>query len=101
MNLKRPLVLYPVSIVLGLLIWEGIARAVPKALFAPPSAVLGRLAAMTLDGSLPLALLGSVQHMLAGYLLAVLVAVPVGIIVGRNIPVTNISRGANGYRAAI
>jgi len=86
-NLKRPLVLYPVSIVLGLLIWEGIARAVPKALFAPPSAVLGRLAAMTLDGSLPLALLGSVQHMLAGYLLAVLVAVPVGIIVGRNIPV--------------
>ncbi len=87
MNLKRPLVLYPVSIVLGLLVWEGIARVLPKALFASPSAVLGRLAAMTVDGSLPIALLGSVQHMLAGYLLAVLVAVPVGIVVGRNVPV--------------
>ena len=87
MNLKRPLVLYPVSILLGLLVWEGIARVLPKALFAPPSAVLGRLAAMTADGSLPIALLGSVQHMLAGYLLAVLVAVPVGIVVGRNVPV--------------
>ena len=87
MNLRRPLVLYPVSIVLGLLVWEGIARVLPKALFAPPSAVLGRMAAMTADGSLPIALLGSVQHMLAGYLLAVLVAVPVGIVVGRNVPV--------------
>jgi ABC-type nitrate/sulfonate/bicarbonate transport system permease component len=82
--LKRPLVLYPVSIVLGLCVWEAVARAVPKGLFAPPSAVLGRLAAMTADGSLPLALLGSVQHMVAGYLLAVLVAIPVGILVGRN-----------------
>ena len=46
-SLNRPLVLYPVSIVLGLFVWEAIARVVPKALFAPPSAVLGRLAAMT------------------------------------------------------
>ena len=82
--LTRPLAIYPVSIVLGLLVWEAIARAAPTAVFAPPTAVLGRLAAMTLDGSLPVALLGSIQHMLAGYLLAVLLAIPVGIIVGRN-----------------
>lgn len=84
MTLNRPLVLYPVSIVLGLCIWEALARVIPKALFAPPSAVLGRLAVMTSDGSLLLALAGAVQHMLLGYLLAVLVAIPVGIVVGRN-----------------
>lgn len=87
MILNRPLVLYPVSIVLGLLVWEAIGRALPKALFASPSAVLGRLAAMTADGSLPMALLGAVQHMLVGYVLAVLVAIPVGIVVGRNVSV--------------
>lgn len=87
MILNRPLVLYPVSIVLGLLVWEAIGRALPKALFASPSAVLGRLAAMTADGSLPMALLGAVQHMLVGYVLAVLVAIPVGIVVGRNVAV--------------
>ena len=81
---QRPLLLYPISIVLGLCIWEAAGRALPKALFAPPSAVIGRLAAMIADGSLPLALLGAVQHMLVGYLLAVVVAIPVGILVGRS-----------------
>ena len=81
---RRPLLLYPISIVLGLCIWEAAARALPKALFAPPSAVVGRLAAMIADGSLPLALLGAIQHMLVGYVLAVLVAIPVGILVGRS-----------------
>ena len=83
-SLTRPLVLYPVSIVLGLCVWEAFAQVIPRALFAPPSAVLGRLAAMTVDGSLPTALLGSIQHMLAGYLLAALLAIPVGIVVGRS-----------------
>lgn len=87
MILKRPLVLYPISIVLGFFAWEVIGRALPKALLAPPSAVLGRLIAMTGDGSLPIALLGAVQHMVVGYLLAVLAAIPVGIVVGRNVTV--------------
>lgn len=78
------LALYPLSIVLGLCLWEAVARVVPKGLFAPPSAVLGRLAAMTADGSLPLALAGSVQHMIVGYLLAVVAAIPLGILIGRN-----------------
>ena len=83
-SLNRPLVLYPVSIVLGLLIWEAIAWVIPKAVFAPPSAVLGRLLTLTLDGSIPAALFGSIQHMLAGYLLAVALAIPAGIVIGRN-----------------
>jgi NitT/TauT family transport system permease protein len=81
---RSNLVLYPVSIVLGLGVWEALARAVPKGLFAPPSTVLGRLAAMTADGSLPVALLGSVQHMIVGYVLAVLMAIPLGILIGRS-----------------
>jgi ABC-type nitrate/sulfonate/bicarbonate transport system permease component len=86
-SLNRPLVLYPISIVLGLCVWEAIARALPKALFAPPSAVLGRLAAMTADGSLPTALLGAVQHMLVGYLLAVLVAIPLALIAAASLAI--------------
>ena len=82
--LKRPLVLYPISLALGLSVWEVIARALPKAFLAPPSAVFGRLVTLTADGSLPMALLGAMQHMVAGYLLAVIVAVPVGIVVGRS-----------------
>ncbi len=84
---SRPLVLYPLSIVLGLGLWGAVARLIPKGVFAAPSAVLTRLAALTADGSLPLALLGSIQHMLAGYLLAVLLAIPIGIVVGRNVQV--------------
>ena len=85
--IKRPLLLYPISIVLGLLVWEAVARVLPKAVFAPPTAVLARLFAMTADGSLPTALLGSVQHMLLGYVLAALVAIPLGILVGRSMSV--------------
>ena len=82
--LNRPLVLFPVSIVLGLVVWQCVAQIIPKGLFAPPTAVLGRLASLISDGSLATALLGSIQHMLAGYLLAVLLAIPIGIIVGRS-----------------
>jgi|ERR1043166_6144637 ABC-type nitrate/sulfonate/bicarbonate transport system permease component len=82
--LKRPLLLYPISIVAGLLLWEMIARSLPKSLLAPPSAVFGKLLTMTADGSLPAALLGSIQHMLVGYLLAVVLAVPLGVLIGRN-----------------
>jgi ABC-type nitrate/sulfonate/bicarbonate transport system permease component len=79
--------LYPASILLGLLVWEAVAMFVPRGLLPPPSAVLGRLAAMTADGSLPRALAGSVQHMIVGYLLAVAAAIPLGILIGRNAPV--------------
>ena len=98
--LKRPLVLYPISIVLGLCIWEVFARILAQQFFAPPSAVLGRLVAMTIDGSLPLALFGAVQAMLVGYLLAVIVAIPLGIVVGRNAAVaTAVEPVLNGIYA--
>ena len=81
---QRSLALFLISLVLGFLLWEAAGRALPKALLAPPSAVVAKLYAMIVDGSLPRALLGSIQHMVVGYLLAVIAAIPVGIIVGRN-----------------
>ena len=80
----RSLALFLISLVLGFLLWEAAGRVLPKALLAPPSAVVAKLYAMIVDGSLPRALLGAVQHMVVGYLLAVLAAIPVGIVVGRN-----------------
>jgi ABC-type nitrate/sulfonate/bicarbonate transport system permease component len=84
---KRTTVLYALSIAGGLLVWEALCQFVPGALVAPPSAVLGRLVTLIAQGTIPAALAGSIQHMVAGYLLAVAVAVPLGIVVGRNEPV--------------
>jgi ABC-type nitrate/sulfonate/bicarbonate transport system permease component len=72
------------SIAAGLLIWEIAAHDVPRVVFAPPSAVLKRLAADTISGTLPAALLASLGHLTLGYLLAVAVAIPLGFAIGRN-----------------
>jgi NitT/TauT family transport system permease protein len=81
---NHPVVLYPVSIALGLAAWEAVSRVMPKSLMAPPSAVIGRLFAMTADGSLPTALFGAMQHMILGYAIAIAVAIPLGMAVGRS-----------------
>jgi NitT/TauT family transport system permease protein len=81
---RQGLLLFPVSIVGGLSVWEMGARLVPKGLLAPPSAVISRFLDLVADGSLPLALLSSLQHMVAGYAIAVALAVPIGILLGRS-----------------
>ncbi|MCZ6729529.1 MAG: ABC transporter permease [SAR324 cluster bacterium] len=83
-TVNNPHLLYPISIFGGLAVWEIIARSLPRTLLAPPTAVGLRLWEMIGDGSIPVALASSLQHMLAGYLLAVLVAVPLGIALGRS-----------------
>ncbi|MCG8543101.1 MAG: ABC transporter permease [Alphaproteobacteria bacterium] len=81
---REGILLFPISILLGLSVWELAGRAVPAALLAPPSKVFVRLWDMLADGSLPLALLASMQHMVIGYVLAVAVAIPLGIALGRS-----------------
>lgn len=81
---RQGLVLFATSILGGLAIWELVARTLPKTLLAPPTAVASRFLDMVADGSLPLALLSSLQHMIAGYVIAVALAVPVGILLGRS-----------------
>ena len=75
--------LYVVSIAAGLLIWQLIAQQFEAFVLAPPSAVLARLVASTLDGSLPLAVAASARHALLGLLIATALAVPLGMLIGR------------------
>jgi len=84
MTENRPYLLFPLSILIGLLGWEIAGQALSGALLAPPSAVLVRFTEMLADGSLPLAFASSIQHMVLGYGLAVAVAVPFGIALGRS-----------------
>jgi NitT/TauT family transport system permease protein len=81
---SRPALLFVFSIVAGLTVWELAGRLLSGALLAPPSLVLVRFAGGIADGSLPLAFASSIQHMTLGYLLAVAVATPLGIALGRS-----------------
>lgn len=76
--------LYPLSIVAGLVLWEFWAQGLPEAILAPPSAVVTRLFEEVVSGTIPLAFLGSLGHLLLGYGLAVAVAVPLGFVMGRS-----------------
>jgi NitT/TauT family transport system permease protein len=75
---------YVLSLVVGVVAWELVARELPGVVFASPSAVLQRLIADTLSLQLPTALLRSLGHMLLGYTLALAVAIPLGFLMGRN-----------------
>ena len=72
------------SLFMGLVLWEFAAHDVSRVVFAPPSAVLVRLGADIVSGVLPLALLGSLAHLTVGFLLAVVLALPLGFAIGRN-----------------
>lgn len=72
------------GVAIALLLWEALGRAFGAELFAPPSAVFPQLAAMLAQGQV-LAILGnSLLAMLAGYLVACLVAIPLGVAMGRS-----------------
>ncbi|HET7730697.1 MAG TPA: ABC transporter permease [Usitatibacter sp.] len=71
------------SILGGLVIWELVASQYSSFILPPPSAVLRRLLDTAFDMKLLVALYGALQHMLAGFALAVAVAVPLGIMMGR------------------
>ncbi len=76
--------LYPLSIVAGLVLWELGAQGLPKAVLAPPSAVAVRLAEGVVSGVYPLAFAAALAHLVLGYALAVAVAVPLGVLMGRS-----------------
>jgi ABC-type nitrate/sulfonate/bicarbonate transport system permease component len=64
-------------------IWEIGGRRVGDALLAPPSMVLPDFIAMFEDPALLATVAGSLRQMVAGYALALLAGVPVGIAMGR------------------
>jgi ABC-type nitrate/sulfonate/bicarbonate transport system permease component len=72
------------GVALALLAWEAVGRACGVELFAPPSAVLPALGAMLAQGQV-LAILGnSLLAMLAGYVAACVIAIPLGVAMGRS-----------------
>ena len=81
---RSPFLFYPVSFLFGLVLWELIALQLPDVVFASPSEVFIHIFKATLNGELPRAFLSSIQHMALGLLLSLLVAIPVGFIMGRS-----------------
>ncbi|GAA4075267.1 ABC transporter permease [Actinomadura miaoliensis] len=71
------------AVIVLLAIWEIAARQVEPILAAPPSRVLRAMVTMTQDGSLPKAVLETAKPFAAGYLLAIVAGVPIGLLVGR------------------
>ena len=84
-----PRILYAISVLGGLLLWELLARRVSQAVLAPPSVVLARLAADAAAGTLPVAFARSLGALLLGFVLAAAVAVPVGFLMGRSAAVSH------------
>ena len=77
-------VLYGLSILGGLLIWELIAAQFSRVVLSPPTAVARHLYAHTINLELPRLLWYSLGHTAFGYLLAVAAAIPLGFLMGRS-----------------
>ena len=71
------------TIVLLLVLWEIVARQANPILVAPPSKVVLALISMINDGSMGKALLASSHPFVTGFLGAVIVGVPLGLLIGR------------------
>lgn len=69
--------------VLLLVLWQVIGSSVSPILLSYPSAVAAETGHMIADGSLAAAFGSSIQPFLVGYVLAMLVGIPVGLFVGR------------------
>lgn len=81
---KGPHIVYPLSFIFGLFVWQIIAIQLPDVVFASPAGVVIHIVEATLSGVLPKAFLNSIQHMLLGLLLSLIVAIPLGFLMGRN-----------------
>lgn len=76
--------LYTASIALGLAAWEYAAQNVSRIVVAPPSEVAVRLFDGISSGRIPQAFAGSLGHMIPGLAIALAVALPLGLLLGRS-----------------
>jgi sulfonate transport system permease protein len=72
------------SLLLILGLWEFYGRRVNKALFAPPSAVVGAAIEMIASGELWSYVRGSLQVLAIGFVLALVIGIPLGIAIARS-----------------
>lgn len=75
---------YGISLAVGVVIWELISWQLPSVIFPSPLATLQKIIADSINLTLPLALAHSLGHMFVGFTLALIVAVPLGFLMGRN-----------------
>lgn len=76
--------IYLISILLGLVCWELIARELPRIILPPPSVVLWRLVVDSLSGKLPAALLAALPAFFVGSALSLAIGIPAGFALGRS-----------------
>jgi len=81
---EKPQLVYPISFIFGLVVWQVIASQLPAVIFATPAGVAIHIVEATLSGELPQAFFNSIQHMLLGLFLSLTVAIPLGFLMGRN-----------------
>ncbi|MEJ0070669.1 MAG: ABC transporter permease [Pseudomonadota bacterium] len=82
--MTRTHLFYGLSLLLGVVLWELVARQFSGFILAPPIAVLTLLGQLTLSLELPALLGRSLLHMTVGFVLATVVAIPVGLAMGRS-----------------
>jgi ABC-type nitrate/sulfonate/bicarbonate transport system permease component len=70
------------GVVLGVLLWEGTARALDYAFFPPLSRVFARLIELTVTGQIVGNLASSLQNFAIGFAICIVVGVPVGLLMG-------------------
>jgi len=76
--------LYAASIMFGLVLWEYAAHNVSRIVVAPPSAVAAKLFEGIASGRIPQAFAGSLGHMVPGLAIALAIALPLGLAIGRS-----------------
>lgn len=75
--------MYIVGIVLGLTIWQIAGYLLPDLSFEPFTDVVAIWYGFLTDGSLVSAILTSLQHTVIGFVLAVIIGIPLGFLMGR------------------
>lgn len=77
-------VLYVSSFVAGLVVWHLISRMLPGVTFASPLDVFAAMSDRVADGTLPRAFASSLMHFGVGLAISAMIAIPVGLLIGRN-----------------
>ena len=72
------------SLVVVLAVWEFFGRRANKALFAPPTAIVAAGSEMIVSGELWSYLRGSLQVLLLGFVLSLLIGIPLGVAIARS-----------------
>jgi NitT/TauT family transport system permease protein len=81
-NVRVPDGLGGLGILLGIVVWELLARAADVLFLPPPTAVLERLLQLAAAGQLQTPLTNSLTNLLAGLGLCMLVGIPIGLLTG-------------------